>query len=67
VSCCEYADFFNNAGVMPPQHECPSPSPVPDFSEDAPLTPLEHDLMRSVNFALGRAEGRIVDCRRRWL
>lgn len=26
-----------------------------------PLTPLEHDLLRSLNFAFGMASGRIVD------
>jgi hypothetical protein len=50
---------------MPPIHECPAASPVPEFDDAVPLTELEHDLLRSLDFAFGIAEGKIVNLTRR--
>jgi hypothetical protein len=36
------------------------------WPDDPEMTDLEHDLLASLNFAIGTAEGTIVDCRRRW-
>jgi hypothetical protein len=50
---------------MPPIHDCPAPVPIEQDDLDRPLTDLEHDLLRSLNFAAGRADGTIIDCTRR--
>jgi hypothetical protein len=50
---------------MPPIHDCPAASPVPEFDDAVPLTELEHDLLRSLDFAFGIAEGKIVNLTRR--
>jgi hypothetical protein len=65
VSCCPYAETFEDEGLMPPRHDCPAPVPLDD-DLGAPLTDLEHDLLRSLNFAMGHAEGRIIGLRGRW-
>jgi hypothetical protein len=64
VSCCDYAAFFEDEGLMPPIHDCPAASPVPEFDDAVPLTELEHDLLRSLDFAFGIAEGKIVNLTR---
>ena len=65
--CCPYGDFYEAEGLMVPIHDCPAPPPLEEPDFDAPLTDLEHELLGSLYFALGKAEGTIIDCRRRWL
>ena len=66
-SCCDYGEAFEDEGLMPPVHECPAVSPLPADDLGQPLTALEHDIMRSLNYMLGRAAGRVVELPpRRW-
>lgn len=64
--CCEYGDFYDREGIMPPIHDCPAPAPIVEDELDAPLTPLEHHLLKSLHFFTGIAEGRIIDLTGRW-
>lgn len=57
MSCCDYGEFYEDEGLMPPIHDCPAPVPIPEDDLERPLTQLEEELLASIRLRLFLGSG----------